>query len=89
MANNSGKGGGARKYGRNKKGCEVYAKSHRAKKNQQRRLLRHLKAQPLDRKAQGFLKEMGVAPTTIGEAVNHGINRLARKRMNKRVGLAA
>lgn len=51
MAVNKGKGGGAKKYGRNAAWCKAYRASARREKNKILRLVKHLKRFPQDGKA--------------------------------------
>jgi len=59
--NTSGKGGGAGKYGRNKKSCERYMKLHMREKHKVRDLKKHIKNHPNDL----------VAPKALKEAMNY------------------
>lgn len=54
MAHKEGKKN--RKYGRNKKKCEVYKKAHKHEKSHIRRLLRHLERFPEDEQAKVALR---------------------------------
>lgn len=76
--NSNNKGGGARKYGRNKLSCEVYRKSNRVAKNKARRMLRHLKAHPDDAAAAKLLTR-AVPKEVIVLAIHAGQQRETRR----------
>lgn len=58
MGKKTKSGGGARKYGRNRKWCEAYRSRGQREVNKAAKLERHLKFQPNDRQAKRVLNAL-------------------------------
>ena len=58
LSSEKGKGGGARKYGRAKKWCEMYRKLGMRRKNKIKKIRRHIKKFGDDKRAASALKRV-------------------------------
>lgn len=58
MAEKKRKSGGARKYDRNRSGCENYTRLHRREKNKIRKLVKYLKKWPNAEDAKKALRKL-------------------------------
>ena len=68
------KGGGARKYGRNKKTCEMYRNQQQRERNKAAKLARHLRRAPWDKVAREAFTALPISFQKANTVPPHSIS---------------